>query len=189
MKLFSKISDKIYRSTDKFFQGNTIQADGNDPNFKGGYGEEHVMVWELNQGIEDIVMKDLQAGYHLLLPSMVRFHIEKMFKSICLYFLVDAVIEDETLEQETDRVSRLKLISTPVAKQIMLTREIKNRVSRKILSLQDWLKIKMQKLRVILSHLQKDKPYYLLGNFAPARFDISGETSIFRHTSIFHLRN
>jgi hypothetical protein len=100
MKLIRKISDKIYQSTDKFFQGNTIQPDGIDPNFQAGNGEEHCMVWELNQGVEDIVMKDLQAGYHFLLPSKVRFHIEKMFKSVCLYFLVDAVMKRKHLNRK-----------------------------------------------------------------------------------------
>ena len=187
--MFRKVGDWLFNSTDKFFQGNNPVSDADCPEYPDNYAESNCIVWELKQGVEDIVIKDLEVSIKYIVPAFIRKPFEKAFKELCLYFLVDAVIEDETLDQKGSRALFQNLSPSPPAKKIQLSGVNAKIFKSRIIHLEDWLKIKFRKMSVILSRLQPVKPYYLLGDFTPAIYNNNTDKSNFRHTYIFHLRN
>ncbi len=189
MKIFRKVSDWLFNSTDKFFQGNNPAFEADCPEYPDKFVESNCIVWELKQGVEDIVIKDLQVSIKYIVPAFFRKPFEKAFKEFCLFFLVDAVIEDETLDQKANRASLLNLSPTPAAKKILLSGVHTAIFKSRIIHLEDWLKIKFRKVSLLLSLMQHAKPYYLLGDFTPAIYNNYTDESNFRHTYIFHMRN
>jgi hypothetical protein len=196
MKLLDKIGDNLFRITDRFFQGNR----------PSGYCSAPVdlecsrqsMVWELNQGVEDILIKDIRGSINYFIPAFIRRPIEQIYRKACLYILVDAVIEDETIDMKEDNKSGLHISPAPKEKKIILT-EALNRMSQNILSLQDWFKIRFNQVRYLIRYPRPDRSYYLLGDFTPAINDgnLNGlyyilhesDRTNFRHTFVYHKRN
>jgi hypothetical protein len=147
------------------------------------------MTWELNQGVEDIVIKDLRISINLLIPPFIRKPVEDLYKKVCFYFLVDAVIEEESLDPDQLNIALLTISAEPSGKKYTLIAESIKKVKTKVISFHGWLKFKWQRVSCFLRHLQPDKPYYLLGDFTPAHDNFYNDKSDFRHTYIFHLRN
>jgi hypothetical protein len=172
MKLFNKISDSVFRTTDRFFKGGTVTEQ--DCPFQNEHpGNELSMVWELNQGFEDIVLKDISSGINFFVPSFIRNRVTEAYKQACLFFLTDMIIEEETIDPEIDKATRLNLLSIPVEKIININNDQKHGIKARILYLQDWLKIKLQRASQVLRHLQQEKPYYLLADFTPRKNDLA----------------
>jgi hypothetical protein len=197
MKLLNKIGDNLFRITDRFFLGSRPSEHCSAPSNFDSSGQ--YMVWELNQGVEDILIKDIWGSISFFIPALIRKRIEQIYKDACLYFLVDAVIEDETIDPEADKVSGLNVLTPLAEKKIILIARAKKGLNRNILNLQDWVKIRLHRVRYFLRHLRPGKTFYLLGNFSPARNDLNfdglnyilhdSDKTNFRHTFIFHKRN
>jgi hypothetical protein len=197
MSLLNKIGDKLFMLTDRFFQGNrTVEHCSAMPELdrNGNY-----IVWELNQGVEDILIKDIRISVNCIIPALIRKPLEKIYRNACLYFLVDAVIEDETIDPEADKASRLNVLPKLAEKKIVLTPWTNKGLQRNILSFQEWFKINLQKARRFFRHQGTSRTFYLLGNFAPSGNDCSfnglnyilrdPDKTNFKHTFIFHKRN
>jgi hypothetical protein len=188
MKIIRKIGDGLFRFTDSFFQGSNCGSTEN-PDKIIPADQVNCMVWELNQGVEDIVLKDLSVSINLLVPAFLRKPAAQFYKKVCMYFLVDAAIEEESLDPTNISASSLTFPPLQEGKILTLFSDTKKIVSANVLSLRDWLKFKLQKVSSFLRLLQPEKPYYLLGDFAPSRYDNYCDKSNFRKTYIFHLRN
>jgi hypothetical protein len=197
MKLINKISNSVFSTTDRFFQGSVqIGTDCQSPSECAV--NEHAVIWELNQGFEDIVLKDLKFSIRFFVPSFIRNYAAEAYKQVCMFFLVDMVIEEETIDPEEDKASLLNLVSIPVEKKIIVGFEQKRSIKEGILSFQDWFKIKLQIARKILRKLQEDKPYYLLADLSPRFNDpASNFNYLVNHSDkpnfipsfVFHKRN
>lgn len=188
MKFISKIGDGLFRITDSFFRGSGYRIPENPDKILTA-DEANCVVWELDQGIEDIVIKDLSVSIKLLLPAFVRNPVVDLYRKACLYFLVDAAIEEESLDPENIK-SSLESFTTPQpAKILTFFRTARVKTSTRVISLLDWLKIRLQKVSGFLRLQQPVKPYYLLGDYTPARYGMFEDITNFRQTCSFHLRN
>jgi hypothetical protein len=188
MKLISKLGDGLFRFTDSFFRGSGHRLPENpDKIFQAD--DANCIVWELDQGFEDIFLKDLIVSINILIPAFVRKPIGKLYRKACLYFLVDAAIEEESIDPENIKSSLKSLTTSQPAKILTLFRATNEKVGTRVISMIDWLEIKLHKVSCFLRRQRPDKPYYLLGNFTPLRYDIFGDKSNFRHTYNFHMRN
>ena len=188
MKLLKKIGTALFKSSDQFFRGNThhpVIIDTPCPVLSNA----NTITWELNQGVEDIVIKDLKISLKCFVPKLIYDWIEKAIRDVFLYLLIDAVAEEELLEDKTENISplRLQAISLNTIKSYGKATGINT--CRKIVHLTDWLKIKLFSIRCNAFHSAHDKPFYLLGDFAPANNIFPNDKINFRHIPFFPLRN
>jgi hypothetical protein len=188
MKIIRKIGDGLYRLTDSFFQVPSAGLSEN-PDINLNPDQTACMVWELNQGVEDIVLKDLSVSLNILIPSFIRKPVKQLYKKACLYFLVDAIIEEESLDPVHFTGTEASILAEPAGKKFTLFADVKRKAIYNVISLGDWIKIKLHRVGGFIRLLQPAKPYYLLGNFAPTGSDIYNDNSDFSPTYIFHLRN
>jgi hypothetical protein len=188
MNLINKIGDVLYGNIDKFFQGK-VNLPSQELSVKHTQTDIHCMTWELNQGVEDIVIKDLKISLKILIPGIISRRIERVYRKACMYFLVDAAIEEGSLDPGKQPESKMELSAPPASKQIFVINSLKMCANQHILALIDWLKIKLQRIRPGIRQPGHDKPYYLLGDFSPLRFELYSGHIKFRKACIFHLRN
>ena len=171
MNFLDKIGNRLYRITDRFFQGNRPVENSPSPANFSSNGQ--YMVWELNQGVEDILIKDIRGSINFFIPALIRNSMKQIYSDACMYFLVDAVIEDETIDPKAHKASMLNVLPPLSEKKIIFIARSKKGLNRNILYLQDWVKIRLHRVRHFLRHLRTDKTFYLLGNFSPARNDLN----------------
>lgn len=188
MNLINKIGDVLYGNIDNFFQGK-VTLRSQELSVEHPQTDIHSMTWELNQGIEDIVIKDLKISLKVLIPGIISRRIEHVFRKACMYFLVDAAIEEVSVDPGNQPDSKIELSVPPAAKQLFVFNSLKIGTNQHVLALIDWLKIKLQRIRSGLRPPGHDKPYYLLGDFTPSRYELYSDNIKFRKACIFHLRN
>jgi hypothetical protein len=190
LKLINKIGDNLFLISDKYFQGNktALTGDSCSNSYDKTSVDHSVIVWDLNQGMDDILLRDLQVSLNFIIPVFIRNRIKQTYKEVCLFFLLDAVIEDENLD-DTIEHSKGQVQSPLLAEKIIIiSTDIKKKLNSNTLSLLSWVKIKLRRVLECLRHYQSAKPMYLLGDFSPSRYPVI-YNSDFRHTFIHYKRN
>lgn len=196
-----KTSDWIFYKIDGFFKGS---AQHEMTGYAGlpesvGVDSGYSQVWELNQDLADIAIKDINHSLNWLIPGFVKHYANRLQKELLLYFYLDAIIEDESINLNNPNNLHIDEAKFDKGKIINIMAEFQTRISSKLVSINDWWVKMINKLSLFLKNDDHDKIYYLLGSFAPQRFDNQLDNSIymtrgpdkfkFNATFSFHKRN
>jgi hypothetical protein len=200
-RIVRKTSDWVFYKIDSFFQG-SLQ---NEKNCYAGLAESAVVdsgysqVWELNQDLADIAINDMNHSLNWLIPGFVKHYASRLKHELLLYFYMDAIIEDESLNLNFQNSLHIDEATPGKSKIIVIMTELQTRISCKLVSINDWWIRMINKLSLFLKIDDQDKTYYLLGSFAPQGFDNQLDNSIymtsgpdkfkFNATFSFHKRN
>jgi len=174
-KTANTAGDWIYNNIDNFFQETVnkhkVELNGDFPNptiLSTSYQE-----WELNQGIVDIAFKDIKSSLIWILPGFVRKFAFRLQQLTLLYLFTDVVNEEESSERDELRVQYNDHIILDKGKILYTLQGFKDRIGSNCLSINNWWKQFISRLRVFLRLEQEKKIYYLLGYFSPHRLDYS----------------
>lgn len=189
MKIINKIGDWLYNITDRYFQGENSGVILESPQFSGQISEAKTFSWELNQGVEDIIVKDLIVSAKYIIPSIIRNKIQSVVNKVRFLYLVDAVIEEETLDPTSVKLPEIPLSDIVSGKNIVIKSTSLSTFYTRIISLSEWLKTKLLHLRSVIRCYKRVKPFYLLGDFSPVKYSISSNKTKFLDTYVYHLRN
>jgi len=189
MKIINKIGDWLYNITDRYFQGENSGVIHETPQFSGQNSEAQTISWELNQGVEDIIVKDLIVSAKYIIPSLIINKIQSIVNRVRFLYLVDAVIEEETLDPKSVKLPEIPPSDIVSGKEIVIKYSSFTTIKTRIISLSEWLKIKLLNLRSVIRYYKRVKPFYLLGDFSPAKYPISANKTKFLDTYVYHLRN
>jgi hypothetical protein len=191
MTALTKIGDLLYNMTDQYFEGKILKEEIPE---KSDQYTGNCRVWELNQGVEDIIINDLKESMRFITPEIIRKRIDSIFRNIRFLFLVDAIIEDESIDEKALKTEFLNYSYSEDNKKIFIEGTGKASRNDRLLTLQDWLKEKLLAACQRIRRLRKGRLYRLLGDFSPAymsdqSFHNIVQKSNFIHTYLFYKRN
>ena len=172
----NKSCDWVFVKIDRFFQGSKIQQNASinkTHSFKNECSSNCDLVWELNQDVADIAINDLKESLSWLLPGFVRKYANKLNQLLLLYFFTDMPVEDEVSNPVDPEGINTANVSGKSAKIIYVIRELKEDLSCKFLSIQDWWSRLFRKICLLLHGEPPKKTFYLLGDFIPKGYDYS----------------
>jgi hypothetical protein len=99
LKMTQKACDKVYGLCSGFFEGRG--AIGMKPSSNTGQGSNLVYTWQLNQGIEDIALRDIQAVASSLIPGFISRMIKRFHAWYSIFYLTDDIyITDNNISIE-----------------------------------------------------------------------------------------
>ena len=173
-KSITKTCDFVYGSIDSFFQGNAkrITTCVSENHLIDNFNTDYSRVWELNQGVADIALKDLKGSINWVLPGFIKRSTGKMYQYFMLYFYTDMIFETEpyTVEEKEDsNVGGFSRLNN--GKTIHIHHKLNERFNAKYLSIIDWYLNIYNKLIHLIKWEPEAQTYYLLGFFGPQVFD------------------
>jgi len=174
-KTANTTGDWIYNNIDNFFQGpaNKYKADFNGDLSNPTILRTSYKEWELNQGIADIAFKDIKSSLSWILPGFVRKFAFRLQQLSLLYLFTDVVNEEESSERAGLRDYHNDHSILDKGKILYTLQGFTDRIDSNCLSINNWWKQFISRLRVFLRLEQDKKTYYLLGYFAPLGLDYS----------------
>lgn len=165
--------DWIFNSIDIFFQGsvsrNIETAEGNlsfSDQLSSTYAE-----WELNQDIVDIALIDIRSSFSLIMPGFLKKIAFRLQQLTFLYLFTDLPNENQFQEWIEIKDKNIIQHEPDKCRAFHPLQVIKDKIGPKCLSINDWLKNIYNRLRIVRQFEQNKKTYYLLGYFAPFRYD------------------
>ena len=173
-KTINKTCDFVYGSIDSFFQGNAkrITTCVSENHLIDNFNTDYSRVWELNQGVTDIALKDLKGSINWVLPGFVKRSAGRMYQYFMLYFYTDMIFEVEPItgeEKEDSNVGGLTRLNN--GKTIHILHKLNERFNAKYLSIIDWYLDLYNKIIHFFKWEPETQTYYLLGFFGPQVFD------------------
>jgi len=175
-KQVEKICDWVYGNIDSFFQGSAKKS---KTEFKDNLAASNefrsgsCQTWMLNQGVIDIVLKDINESLSWLLPGFIRQFTNRLHQHSLLYFFTDYFIEDDSYEWDLLWVPPIDQASGNKGNTIYVTQEFKGGIISKFLSISDWWVRFFHKLIYFAGTEPRKKSYYLSGNAASPGYDYS----------------
>ncbi|MCU0370920.1 MAG: hypothetical protein MUC31_05850 [Bacteroidales bacterium] len=168
MKLVKWIGSSLFNFSDKFFKGyNDELTLDSERILPAGPVENCVcMSWELNQGVEDILFKDIKVSLNILFPHFVRKRAGIICRKLLLYFELDFI------EAEEDQAPLLTIFpaknSCPISQEKKLSfadNNVRKKVCANTLYLTDWMKAISLRLKTTLKVLYPVMPFNLFESF------------------------
>lgn len=175
-KTANNTGERIFYHIDSFFQGQAIR---NKEVISGGYLSNQntpciiYMEWDLNQDIADIAFKDIKSSLSWLIPGFIRKYAVRFQQLSLLYLYTDVVNEDESGGWSELSGNHTNLIFFDKRRSLKTIQGFKESIDAKSLSILNWWKKFNCRLNVFLKMEQEEKPFYLLGYFAPQGSDNS----------------
>jgi hypothetical protein len=166
----SNIGERLYNCIDNFFQGTVKHEVDNNAIGLSTFNslKYNYIEWELHQDYIDIIIFDLKASFSWIIPGFLRKFGSKV-QQWCLVYL----FTDMALEEIYATTYSLPSIPAQGKKAVILyPKVIKDMISAKCSCTCNWLYESYKKSKLIITFELLRKPYYLLGNFAPYRYDV-----------------
>ena len=197
MKLLKRIGDSLFTISDRFFTGVTDTVTKPKAKNTGISTTEQVpyITWELNQGVDDIMLKDFSAIIRCLVPATLRRSIKQLLRDVFVFFMVDAFIDDAMENPEINPDVTRKIASASSEKKTIVFDHCKTGLKSKLVWMMDWLSTSNIKILKIKS----SRTYYLLSDVSPALYGIDNSTSCYKPgkhnhfkflpTCFYHKRN
>lgn len=174
-KTITKTCDIVYGIIDSYFQGNSKRITtiiNDNHSLLNDLNTDYSRVWELNQGVADIALKDLKGSINWVLPGFVKRSAGRMYHYFMLYFYTDMIFEAEPFtgkENEDSTVSGISMMNN--GKTIQILHDLNKKFNTKYLSITDWYLNIYNKMRHLFNWAPKTSTYYLLGFFGPQGYD------------------
>jgi hypothetical protein len=93
LNILHKVSENVYGFCSGFFEGKTSGDPGQQVRFEPE--RNYVYTWQLNQGIEDIALKDFQALASSLIPGMILRKLARAHAWYSIFYLTDDIYISE----------------------------------------------------------------------------------------------
>jgi len=178
--LFDRLMNNLVDSTSRFFDRNYKPSNPvqDDPDSVNSFIQlQYQQEWDLNQGVSDIMIKDIKLSINWLLPDIFINALSNFKNRIILYFYLDEIDEKETNTESASEKIQKHLLSGARVKTIDISRSIKNRITAKVVAFNAVRKLMIRKLEIFLC-LEPDPPvYYLIGKFNPGIYETSKNDS------------
>jgi len=176
MKSAGRIGNWIYNSVDSFFSGASQQpfyenAHSNSSSINPCVG--YCQVWELNQDITDIALKDIEVSLHYLFPAYCRQFLNNLYQNVCLYFQADYTIQEESFVLHDEDFIFTEKPTGDCPKKVILLQHKIDKKDVKLLLFRDWVKAAIRISNRFLRIRKIKKTFYLPGNFTPAKYEYS----------------
>lgn len=166
----NKAGDWIYNSIDNFFQGpaSRYNADIRRNSPVQDILSSTQVEWELNQDIADIAFQDIKNCLRWIIPGFIKRYAIRLHQYSLLYLFTDVSGEEESpawgLNSNKDR------INSDQSKIVYVFQHIKVEIISDCLSIIDWWKRSIGRLKVSIKVEEEKETYYLPGYFAPKRY-------------------
>jgi len=195
----NKVCNRIFDTVNHFFQGSAYQRSTySDLSLHSEQSSACCQEWNLHQGVSDIFIKDISVTVSWLLPSPFLETLRKIHRNILIYFYADIIEEESGLEPEI-RSPLTSGFTSLKAKIIFESDHVRQSINTGIISFQHGWKNFVRKLEIFLRLEQEKETYYLIGTFAPKKYndhacDLSNvirdpDQMYFRPSFPFHKRN
>lgn len=175
MLRLSTISESVFNTLDIFFRGtvkiNIVENEVNqeiDNTLNNCYIE-----WNMHQDYFDIAIFDLKASFSWMIPRFARKlgrRIQQLGLLVLYMDVAEELIETQDYQPFIQEPGMEKVLSYPQV--------LKNVINGKCLLISDWVKEIYRKCHFIIDLKLINKPYYLLGHFAPNQYEVPVKESI-----------
>lgn len=174
MLKLSKVSDWLFENIDNFFQGTgRMNAVENDWHLRSSkILNANYIEWELNQGIIDIALFDIKSSFSWIVPRFIRKFASRMQQLGLLYLYTDMAEEEISDGWFEEPATAIYMAEPDKIKVISYPQVIRDIIDNKCSYIFDWLKIAYKKSRLFITLELLRNPYYLLGNFAPIKYEV-----------------
>jgi hypothetical protein len=174
MLKLNNVSNWLFDNINNFFQGSAgiNRVENGEQLCVANILNAKYMEWELNQDIVDIALYDIKGSFSWILPRFMRDFASRV-QQLCLLYLYTDMAEEEIsgVWFEAGKTDAFRLEEIKI-KVISYPQVIKDMIDEKCLFIKDWVKMSYRKLRLFITLDLLRKPYYLLDNFAPCRYEV-----------------
>ncbi len=154
--------NSVFSGITNFFQGNTTANPSeplNDRNISIGPEPGYSQEWILNQGISDIVIRDIEVGFGWIFPAFIREAYHKIARKFVLYFYLDEFDEEFDEELCNNLLKHINLSSIK-PKLIELTKSINNQFSLSVITFQKSYRLLIARLKRIFGGKNPETQVY-----------------------------
>ncbi len=126
------------------------------------------MTWELNQGVEDIVSRDINEIVNLILPDFIMKPFRRLYRSIWIYFYADTMIDDPGIDKLTALPADLTEMNREKFVHIL---EYNKEIEAKTQIISDWFIKTFIKLNHLYNLKPEKKSHHLANQLIPMVYD------------------
>ena len=195
-----KLMNSVVDSTSRFFDRNYKPSNTVEKGYESVHSQalyQNQQEWDLNQGVSDIMIKDIRLSINWLLPDRLINTLIDIKHRIILYFYLDEIDEEESSPNAVNKVIQKHILSGVRDKIVESSHLLNIKIASKVVSFHAIWKSMIRKLEILL-RLEPDPPtFYLIGRFSPGIYNNENESSTIRgpdHAKLtssypFHKRN
>jgi len=154
--------NSLFSGITSFFQGNTTAnplVPLNDRNMRIGPEQGHSKEWVLNQGISDIVIRDIEVGFGWIFPVFIREAYHKIARKFVLYFYLDELDEEFDEELRKNLIKRINFSSIN-PKLIEFKKSMNHQFSLSVISFRKSYRLLIARLKRILEGLNTESQVF-----------------------------
>lgn len=164
IKALNRVGDNIYYGLERFFAGG-ISPEGwvleSIPDNSEITYKNNSYVWDLNQGISDIIIKDIEVGLSYFIPTSLRNLTSRLAHNFTFYFQADFTVTDDFYYASKTGDTLINPLTTDAPAKVIEHNPSVEVNRPKLLYFNKWIKLISLAKKVFLRLWSPNKLYYL----------------------------